>query len=120
MSDVTIRTISPDQHDAVMRQGSTGGLEYGDGVLHVVQCLEIVMSSCGPVRPQSAASPTCKRMRRRERVRHRVQCEAILSKGIVRISRATAAPRCGVKKFIGFEVEEAYLLKAKRRFGSTQ
>jgi site-specific DNA-methyltransferase (adenine-specific) len=30
-----------------------------------------------------------------------------------------AAQRCGVKKFIGFEIDEAYLAEAKRRLGST-
>jgi site-specific DNA-methyltransferase (adenine-specific) len=30
---------------------------------------------------------------------------------------AVAAQRCGVKKFIGFEVDEAYLAEAKRRIG---
>jgi site-specific DNA-methyltransferase (adenine-specific) len=33
---------------------------------------------------------------------------------------AVAAQRCGVKKFIGFEIDEAYLAEAKRRLGSTQ
>ena len=28
---------------------------------------------------------------------------------------AVAAQRCGVKKFIGFEIDEAYLAEAKRR-----
>jgi site-specific DNA-methyltransferase (adenine-specific) len=32
---------------------------------------------------------------------------------------AVAAQRCGVKKFIGFEIDEAYLAEAKRRLGST-
>jgi site-specific DNA-methyltransferase (adenine-specific) len=30
---------------------------------------------------------------------------------------AVAAQRCGVKKFIGFEIDEAYLAEAKRRIG---
>jgi site-specific DNA-methyltransferase (adenine-specific) len=30
---------------------------------------------------------------------------------------AVAAQRCGVKKFIGFEIDEAYLAEAKRRLG---
>lgn len=33
---------------------------------------------------------------------------------------AIAAQRCGVKKFIGFEIDETYLAEAKRRLGSTQ
>ena len=33
---------------------------------------------------------------------------------------AVAAQRCGVKKFIGFEIDETYLAEAKRRLGSTQ
>jgi site-specific DNA-methyltransferase (adenine-specific) len=33
---------------------------------------------------------------------------------------AVAAQRCGVKKFIGFEIDEAYLAEAKRRLGSTE
>jgi site-specific DNA-methyltransferase (adenine-specific) len=32
---------------------------------------------------------------------------------------ALAAQRCGVKRFIGFEIDEVYLAKAKRRLGST-
>ena len=32
---------------------------------------------------------------------------------------ALAAQRCGVKKFIGFEIDKAYLAEAKRRLGST-
>jgi site-specific DNA-methyltransferase (adenine-specific) len=32
---------------------------------------------------------------------------------------AVAAQQCGVKKFIGFEIDEAYLAEAKRRLGST-
>jgi DNA modification methylase len=28
---------------------------------------------------------------------------------------AVAAHRCGVKKFIGFEIDDAYLAEAKRR-----
>jgi site-specific DNA-methyltransferase (adenine-specific) len=32
---------------------------------------------------------------------------------------AVAAQRCGVKKFIGFEIDDAYLSEAKRRLGST-
>jgi site-specific DNA-methyltransferase (adenine-specific) len=32
---------------------------------------------------------------------------------------AVAAKRCGVKKFIGFEIDEAYLEEAKRRLDST-
>jgi site-specific DNA-methyltransferase (adenine-specific) len=32
---------------------------------------------------------------------------------------AVAAQRCGVKKFIGFEIDEAYLAEAERRLGST-
>ena len=32
---------------------------------------------------------------------------------------AVAAQRCGVKKFIGFEIDEAYLAEAKRRLRST-
>jgi site-specific DNA-methyltransferase (adenine-specific) len=32
---------------------------------------------------------------------------------------AVAAQRCGVKNFIGFEIDEAYLSEAKRRLGST-
>ena len=31
---------------------------------------------------------------------------------------AVAAQRCGVKRFIGFEIDEAYLAEAKRRIGS--
>jgi site-specific DNA-methyltransferase (adenine-specific) len=33
---------------------------------------------------------------------------------------AIAAQRCGVKKFIGFEIDKAYLAEAKRRLGSTE
>jgi site-specific DNA-methyltransferase (adenine-specific) len=33
---------------------------------------------------------------------------------------AVAAQRCGVKKFIGFEIDNAYLAEAKRRLGSTK
>ena len=33
---------------------------------------------------------------------------------------AVAAQRCGVKRFIGFEIDETYLAEAKRRLGSTQ
>jgi hypothetical protein len=33
---------------------------------------------------------------------------------------AVAAQRCGVKKLIGFEIDEAYLAAAKRRLGSTE
>jgi site-specific DNA-methyltransferase (adenine-specific) len=33
---------------------------------------------------------------------------------------AVAAERCGIKKFIGFEIDEAYLAEAKRRLGSTE
>ena len=32
---------------------------------------------------------------------------------------AVAAKRCGIKKFMGFEIDEAYLAEAKRRLGST-
>jgi DNA modification methylase len=32
---------------------------------------------------------------------------------------AVAAQRCGVKRFIGFEIDEAYLAETKRRLGST-
>jgi site-specific DNA-methyltransferase (adenine-specific) len=32
---------------------------------------------------------------------------------------AVAAQRCGVKRFIGFEIDDAYLAEAKRRLGST-
>ena len=32
---------------------------------------------------------------------------------------AIAAQRCGVKKFIGFEIDEAYLAEAKRRIGES-
>jgi site-specific DNA-methyltransferase (adenine-specific) len=32
---------------------------------------------------------------------------------------AVAAQQCGVKKFIGFEIDETYLAEAKRRLGST-
>jgi len=32
---------------------------------------------------------------------------------------AVAAQRCGVKRFVGFEIDEAYLAEAKRRLGST-
>jgi site-specific DNA-methyltransferase (adenine-specific) len=32
---------------------------------------------------------------------------------------AVAAQRCGVKRFIGFEIDDAYLTEAKRRLGST-
>jgi len=32
---------------------------------------------------------------------------------------AVAAKRCGVKKFVGFEIDEAYLEEAKRRLDST-
>jgi len=32
---------------------------------------------------------------------------------------AVAAQRCGVKNFIGFEIDDAYLAEAKRRLGST-
>lgn len=32
-------------------------------------------------------------------------------------SSAVAAQRCGVKKFIGFEIDESYLAEAKRRIG---
>ena len=32
---------------------------------------------------------------------------------------AVAANRCGVKRFIGFEIDEAYLAETKRRLGST-
>ena len=32
---------------------------------------------------------------------------------------AVAARRCGVKKFIGFEIDDTYLAEAKRRLGST-
>ena len=31
---------------------------------------------------------------------------------------AVAAQRCGVKKFIGFEIDDAYLAEAKRRIAS--
>jgi site-specific DNA-methyltransferase (adenine-specific) len=30
---------------------------------------------------------------------------------------AVAAQRCGVRKFIGFEIDETYLKEAKRRIG---
>jgi len=30
---------------------------------------------------------------------------------------AVAAHRCGVKRFIGFEIDEIYLAEAKRRIG---
>src|SRR6266478_3999417 len=33
---------------------------------------------------------------------------------------AIAAKNCGLKKFIGFEIDETYLAEAKRRLGSTQ
>jgi len=33
---------------------------------------------------------------------------------------AVAAQRCGVKRFIGFEIDEAYLTEAKRRMGSAR
>ena len=33
---------------------------------------------------------------------------------------AVAARRCGVKKFIGFEIDEAYLEEAKRRIDSNK
>ena len=33
---------------------------------------------------------------------------------------AVAAQRCGVKRFIGFEIDEAYLAEAKRRLSSTE
>jgi site-specific DNA-methyltransferase (adenine-specific) len=32
---------------------------------------------------------------------------------------AVAAQRCGVKRFVGFEIDEVYLAEAKRRLGST-
>jgi site-specific DNA-methyltransferase (adenine-specific) len=32
---------------------------------------------------------------------------------------AVAAQRCGVKRFIGFEIDDAYLAEARRRLGST-
>jgi site-specific DNA-methyltransferase (adenine-specific) len=32
---------------------------------------------------------------------------------------AVAAQRCGMKRFIGFEIDEAYLAEAKRRLRST-
>jgi site-specific DNA-methyltransferase (adenine-specific) len=32
---------------------------------------------------------------------------------------AVAAQKCGVKKFIGFEIDESYLAEAKRRLGNT-
>jgi len=33
---------------------------------------------------------------------------------------AVAAQRCGVKNFIGFEIDEAYLTEAKRRLEALQ
>ncbi len=33
---------------------------------------------------------------------------------------ALAAQRCGVERFIGFEIDEAYLAEAKRRLASTE
>jgi site-specific DNA-methyltransferase (adenine-specific) len=33
---------------------------------------------------------------------------------------AVAAQRCGVRRFIGFEIDDAYLAEAKRRIASAR
>jgi len=49
---------------------------------------------------------------------HRASCvETMLDPFLGIGNSAVAAQRCGVKRFIGFEIDETYLVEAKRRIG---